>query len=138
MWFRDLHKNYGEENSDDDVVVAKNSTMIRQVELEDGENLQQVEAEIRSKILDLAVVFDEKAEKALQEGDPEEPEEQERWDCETILSTYTNTDNHPGVIKSERRVKPKNKIELHKAFKVPVDGLMPIAEEILIKKEKKK
>ena len=29
MWFRDLHENFGEENSDDDVVVAKNSTMIR-------------------------------------------------------------------------------------------------------------
>lgn len=30
------------------------------------------------------------------------------------------------------------KIELHKQFKVPVDGLMPIAEEITIQKEKKK
>lgn len=30
------------------------------------------------------------------------------------------------------------KIELHKQFRVPVDGIMPIAEEIIIKKEKKK
>lgn len=30
------------------------------------------------------------------------------------------------------------KIELHKAFKVPVDGLIPIAEEIIIAKDKKK
>jgi len=29
------------------------------------------------------------------------------------------------------------KIELHKAFRVPIDGLMPIAEEIIIQKEKK-
>ena len=29
------------------------------------------------------------------------------------------------------------KIELHKAFKVPIDGLTPIAEEIVIAKEKK-
>jgi len=29
------------------------------------------------------------------------------------------------------------KIELHKAFKVPIDGLAPIAEEIIIQKEKK-
>lgn len=29
------------------------------------------------------------------------------------------------------------KIELHKQFRVPVDGLMPIAEEILVQKEKK-
>jgi protein LTV1 len=24
---------------------------------------------------------------------------EEKWDCESILSTYTNTDNHPGLIK---------------------------------------
>lgn len=36
-----------------------------------------------------------------------EPEEEEAgWDAETILSTYTNTDNHPGVIKTSRRVRP--------------------------------
>ena len=29
------------------------------------------------------------------------------------------------------------KIELHKQFKVPVDGLIPLAEEITIQKEKK-
>jgi protein LTV1 len=36
------------------------------------------------------------------------------WDCETILSQYTNTDNHPGLIKTTRRVKPKASIQLHK------------------------
>jgi len=30
------------------------------------------------------------------------------------------------------------KIELHKQFKVPIDGLIPLAEEITIRKEKKK
>mmetsp|Transcript_45146 Transcript_45146/g.59867 ORF Transcript_45146/g.59867 Transcript_45146/m.59867 type:complete len:96 (+) Transcript_45146:1512-1799(+) len=29
------------------------------------------------------------------------------------------------------------KIELHKQFRVPVDGLIPLAEEITLKKEKK-
>lgn len=29
------------------------------------------------------------------------------------------------------------KIELHKQFKVPMDGLIPLAEEITLKKEKK-
>lgn len=29
------------------------------------------------------------------------------------------------------------KIELHKQFKVPIDGLIPLAEEITMKKEKK-
>lgn len=67
-------------------------------------------------------------------------DDEAKWDCETILSTYTNTDNHPGVIKTTKRIKPsqKMKIELHKAFRVPIDGLMPIAEEIILQKEKKK
>jgi hypothetical protein len=104
--------------------------------LDEGENYEQVEAEIKAKILDLAVTFDERAEIAFREEAPEEPEEDQKWDCETILSTYTNTDNHPGIIKTERRIRPSKKIELHKAFKVPVEGLMPVAEEILLKKEK--
>jgi hypothetical protein len=50
------------------------------------------------------------------------------------VSTYTNTDNHPGVIKTTKRIRAaqKMKIELHKAFRVPVDGLTPMAEEIII------
>lgn len=38
------------------------------------------------------------------------------WDCESILSTYTNTDNHPGVIKTTKRVRPSQqmRILLHK------------------------
>jgi hypothetical protein len=55
------------------------------------------------------------------------------------LTTFTSTDNHPGVIKTVRKViKPKVKIELHKQLKVPIEGLMPIAEEITKKKDEKK
>jgi hypothetical protein len=43
----------------------------------------------------------EEGEEELDEEDADE----KKWDCETILSTYTNTDNHPGIIKSI--VKPK-------------------------------
>lgn len=40
------------------------------------------------------------------------------WDCETILTTYTNTENHPKLIASERsnrkpkadKIQPKNEI----------------------------
>ena len=45
----------------------------------------------------------------------ESEDDEKKWDCETIQTTLTNTDNHPGVIKTVRKVvKPKNKIELHK------------------------
>jgi len=69
----------------------------------------------------------------------DDSDDEQKWDCETILTTYTNTDNHPGVIKTERRVRPgeRMKIELHKQFRVPIDGLIPLAEEINIQKEKK-
>lgn len=65
-----------------------------------------------------------------------EESDEDAWDADTILSTYTNTDNHPGVIKTTRRVRPnqKMKIELHKQFKVPIDGLIPMAEEITLQK----
>jgi hypothetical protein len=28
----------------------------------------------------------------------EQRELEERWDCETIVSTYSNLDNHPGLL----------------------------------------
>jgi protein LTV1 len=34
--------------------------------------------------------------------------QQNKWDCETIVSTYTNTDNHPGLI-SDPKIKNKKK-----------------------------
>lgn len=50
------------------------------------------------------------------ESDESSDEDEKNWDCQTILSTYTNTDNHPGIIKSNRvvKVKKSNKMELHK------------------------
>jgi hypothetical protein len=92
-------------------------------------------------MLEFGARFAEEAD--ANEEDPFENlrvEEEDQWDCESILSTYTNTDNHPGVIKTTRRIRPSQqmKIELHKQFRVPIDGLIPVAEEITLAKEKKK
>jgi len=80
----------------------------------------------------LADIFDkEDEERGLESSDDEssESDAEKKWDCATILSTYTNTDNHPAVVKTQGRVvRTKQRIELHKQFKVPLDGLM--AEEI--------
>ena len=78
--------------------------------------------------------FEEEALEKIEDDLSADESEGEKWDAETILSTYTNTDNHPGVIKTTRRVRPSQrmKIELHKQFKVPIDGLIPLAEEITI------
>ena len=104
---------------------------------------QQEKVLLKEKTVANAVQFQEEVdekgsdyESPATESDPED-----RWDAETILTTYTNTDNHPGVIKFVPKVKVgKAKIELHKQFKVPIDGLnglIPIAEEIEVKKKQK-
>ncbi|GJE86246.1 LTV domain-containing protein [Phanerochaete sordida] len=49
-------------------------------------------------------------------------EEKDRWDCETILSTYSNLENHPRLI-SARKAKSVPKIELDPKTGLPiVDG----------------
>lgn len=106
--------------------------------VENEEDRPKIEAEIREKQLALAAQFGEEADEANSDEDPFYDDRGKKteleWDCETIVSTYTNTDNHPGVIKTTKRIRPaqKMKIELHKAFRVPIDGLTPIAEEIVI------
>jgi len=93
-------------------------------------------------IIEKSLVIHEMLEKEYQERETSEDEsseeeaEEREWDCQSILSTYTNTDNHPAVIKTAGRVvKTKQRMELHKQFKVPLDGLM--AEEITVVKPKK-
>ena len=46
---------------------------------------------------ELALKFDKEAEEQGSDIE-EESDDGEKWDCDTILTTYTNTDNHPGVI----------------------------------------
>lgn len=55
-------------------------------------------------------------------------DDEKKWDCQTILSTFSNTDNHPAIIKTNRIVKTKKIMELDKQFRVPIEGLM--AEEL--------
>lgn len=119
LWFRDLHKEHGED--------IKNNAM------EKGANFLPSTALYvgNPKMLPIAGELEEEEEKQLLkertlEQRPEESESEdeaessedsaEKWDAETILSTYTNTDNHPGLIKYVPKVKTsqKMKIELHK------------------------
>ncbi|QRV83467.1 hypothetical protein RhiJN_11483 [Ceratobasidium sp. AG-Ba] len=55
--------------------------------------------------------------------DIDEGYEQDRWDCETILSTYSNFENHPRLILA-RDQRPVPRINLH-----PKTGLPAVAEE---------
>lgn len=55
--------------------------------------------------------------------DIDEGYEQDRWDCETILSTYSNIENHPRLILA-RDQRPVPRIKIH-----PKTGLPAVAEE---------
>jgi hypothetical protein len=63
-----------------------------------------------------AIVEEEMEERPLEsESEDEESDKDDKWDCQSILSTLTNKDNHPGVIKTNRVVKlQKHKLEMHK------------------------
>jgi protein LTV1 len=57
------------------------------------------------------------------------PQEREQWDCETVLSTYTTTDNHPTTLSLPRRMggratmeKPRQ-IELSRKTGLPLGVL---------------
>jgi hypothetical protein len=99
------------------------------------EDTAEAKAEYKKQLLANSEKFVAEAE-TFDSADEDSEDDEAKWDCESILSTYTNTDNHPGIIKTSKRIRPgKVKIDLHKQFRVPVEGLTPIAEEILIKKK---
>lgn len=138
--FFGLAKEFGNEKATMLIPDTKVSDLIYEEDLKNGEDPEEVKAKLREKKLVNAGGFEEEAEEHLHEDVyRDEKNDEDEWDAETILSTYTNTDNHPGVIKTTRRVRPSQrmKIELHKQFKVPIDGLIPLAEEITLIKEKK-
>ncbi|KAJ8084703.1 Protein ltv1 [Marasmius tenuissimus] len=57
----------------------------------------------------------------------EEEEKEDKWDCETILTTYSNLENHPRIIRA-RDFKPTPKIKLD-----PKTGLPSISEDLTSK-----
>ena len=59
----------------------------------------------------------------------QKPKEEE-WDAETILSTYTTTDNHPSLIRVARRPKAEH-IRLDRKTGLPVGTVLPAEEKRL-------
>jgi len=60
----------------------------------------------------------------------------ERWDCESIISTYSNLENHPAIIVEPKKLKSKKIIKLHEKTGIPL-GILPSKKDIVtLKKEK--
>ena len=72
-------------------------------------------------------MIEQEDEERVSEAENSSEEEDGKFDCQSIVSTLTNTDNHPGVIRTTRVVKvSKHKIELDKQFQVPLEGLVAV------------
>jgi protein LTV1 len=103
---------------------------------ENPEKLERERLELIQKSIKLNELIEAEEKGSSEDSDEDDNEEDEdhekHWDCQSIISTYTNTDNHPAVIKTVTRVVKTGtaRIELHRQFKVPLDGLM--AEEITL------
>ena len=98
------------------------------------EETEAEKEEMRKKSLAVNAILEKEMEERelVSESEEEDEDKEDKWDCQSILSTLTNKDNHPGIIKTNRVVKlRKHKLEMHKQLKVPIDGL--IAEEIEVK-----
>lgn len=152
-WFRNLHRKHGEDF--EMTAKEKGNEFLEGTAKFIGKDLIPIQGDleqdeinriIKERTIQINEKFNEEAEKRAgsdYESSEEEEDHEEKWDAETILTTYTNTDNHPGVIKFVPKVKvnSKAKIELHSQFKVPIDGLtglIPIAEEVKPKKKQQK
>lgn len=71
--------------------------------------------------------YDEEGQMPWGWGDEAEEEKKERWDCETILSTYSNLENHPRLIRA-RDNKPVPRITLDPRTGLPSVGDAPPAK----------
>lgn len=108
LWFRDLHKEHASDLKD--TAIEKGRNFKEGTALYIGKGMIPVEGDLdeatTQKILkERTVELEQKFQEELEakgsdyESPSSEEDEKEKWDAETILSTYTNTDNHPSVIK---------------------------------------
>ncbi|CAE7225111.1 unnamed protein product [Rhizoctonia solani] len=84
------------------------------VDNEDGDGGMRARAIIRKGEIPESAQND----KILEPYDIDAGYEQDRWDCETILSTYSNMDNHPRLILARDR-RPVPRIQLHPQTGLP-------------------
>lgn len=57
------------------------------------------------------------------EVDDEDGPQKKKWDCESILSTYSNIYNHPKLIEEARKARVSGKIQFNPKTGIPLDTL---------------
>ncbi|XP_076888902.1 uncharacterized protein LOC143539481 [Bidens hawaiensis] len=78
-------------------------------------------ADLRPRCMQYAEQFENENDDDKEDGLLEESsDESEKWDCETIITTYSNLDNHPGKIEAPGGRRKKKLTEtVNKAFDNP-------------------
>lgn len=66
------------------------------------------------------ILEEESSDEELIELEVDDDEEEKKWDCQSMLSTYSNKYNHPKVI-SEVRRKPTSKIQINQKTGIPTN-----------------
>ncbi|CAI9116860.1 OLC1v1018130C1 [Oldenlandia corymbosa var. corymbosa] len=104
--------------------------------LQDKQKLEDVEspestADVIQKCKEYAEVYENESEDEKEVVFMESSDESEEWDCETIVSTYSNLDNHPGKIETPGI---RRKKKLTEAF----SGNLSSSEKIIALKGKEK
>jgi len=73
--------------------------------------------EIKERILQYADISD--SEESNEETEIIEIEHiEDKWDCESILSTYSTTENHPGIISEKSKSKKKPQVPIEQVAKI--------------------
>lgn len=104
-----LNKKYNNKDEEREVDEFKNEEERKQI------HLRVVALDIKH--------HDEAIDEDNEESEEEEDEEQEKkWDIETVQSTWTNTENIPGVIKMVRPRKEKA-ININNKLQIPTESL---------------
>ena len=100
MRFHRLNKAHGTgKDKDKAILLTANANVPRADEI--VEDPEKAKADLEKKVLKLQDKFQTEADAiAVASSEESEEDEEAKWDCESIISTYTNTDNHPGVIKT--------------------------------------
>lgn len=113
----------------------------------DKGELLEPEADIISRCREYAEKYENESPKEEAPIFEESSSDSEVWDCETIVSTYSNLDNHPGkIVAPEGRRKKllpaiseaSPIISLKGKAKLPVDYLPSKGKHALVKEDKKK
>lgn len=118
LWFRTLKKEHGdgyENNAKEKGNEFLSGTakfigrgLIPITDVMDPESIEFKKIVLERTLANTILMQKEVDDRASDYESPEEEEDPEdQWDADTILTTLTNTDNHPNVIKTVRKIKTK-------------------------------